>query len=290
MLKNAYVLSVAALLGCSADFVAAPVEFDESMVWDITLNHKSLVMSLSEPFDTITLEVVPRNVYRQTLPVKGTTYFTSTTRELIIDSIGKVQALGKTDLGWVLVEFVSGNIRLKDSVAVTIIDTADYEPVDSLSMDIGGVTSQPMFSAMGVGLISLWREKDLVVKGIPFNSDTVVSYSLPMRYWVSDTTVAVIDPLSGSLTGLIPDREVWVYSAVTFLGRVLIDSAKIEIVPPRLGTIGVSYSYADGSKVAAKRFSPDLIEISIGGTVTFSVVDDSVMYDVSFSDPEKLVL
>ncbi len=274
-------LALSTVLGaCNTGVLSDPVNSDDSSLWDIRLNHQAILMSTIAPYDTVWLDVIGRNTKGERVPFDGTPKFRSSSRSISVDSLGNVQVLAATSEAWIIAEVVNRNIRYRDSVRIRVVNQLPSSPIRSLRFIVD--SAKQAANILTPFFISTPLEKQITVEALGENGDVI--NGAYVRFWVSDSISASVNPYTGSFRGLMPGKRVWVYAGATILGEPVLDSTEILVTDPVYVSARVVMTYPNGSKTPVYKFVPDELVVGVGGTVNFSIAPDSTRYDVQFTD------
>ncbi len=254
------------------------------------LSARSVLMSTIAPYNTLQLQVTPRSIAGHVVP--GTTHPTFLTKDgtLSITPDGVVTAVAVTPGStptWIAVSVKDtvNDITIIDTVYVTVTAQASSMPLQTLEF----LPTRGDSAKFGLTTSMFSLPKDTI--GVIANAGTMLTSQLKVRFRSSDTTVAQIHALNGSLTLKQPGQAV-IEATTTYYGVT-----KTMTLPIRVGLpVGAQvYLRIQSSPTVSgtyiRAFDPEVITIGVGGAVLFSpegVVNDAareIPWDVVFDDP-----
>lgn len=280
-LKNAtkgivvYFATIIALAGCSGDTLAPMTEHETYM--RLVIDKPAVIMSTFEPYNTIQLSATAfrgdGKAISEARPV-----FRTSDENISVSETGLVTALAPTTQSSVIASAQYNGVTHTDTLYVTVTSNATPIPIETLVVSVNEFA--PVIAEQPTSLqVSATDAAGRRIAQIP--------HTYPVSFRSSDPSVAIVDRF-GTVTGIIPEREVLIFATTTHYGISVTDSVRVKVGYPQYVTVTVIAVSQDGKNTYS--FSPDNIYIAAGGTVTFlngisvdALNTDSI--DVHFSDP-----
>jgi hypothetical protein len=254
--------------------------------WELTLNHRGILLATVAPYDTVTLIATPRNAAGEPLQgISAPVVFTASDTSVHVDQSGLVTARNAATKVRVVATIVVNNLRLQDSVYINITAGVPTQHLASLSIqpapgDSTTIAAMDGFSAFfGGGKILSAKVLD--------GANTVISSAI-VNYRSSDSSLASIDRLTGKMRPWIPGKRVKIYASTTVYGTPMTDSVEYYIGYPLVGEVDVKARTPMGSTTPVPFFSPIPIEIGVGGVVEFANASGLLLGDIIFDDSVKV--
>jgi hypothetical protein len=276
--------SLVLALGCGTDYVTTPAPTGSGDLFaSLVLDHHAIALSTSAPFNTIQLTATAINAQGQPLAGAGhATYSLSDTGSVSITPDGVLTATSPAAGVLVIATLSDRNLTHKDTAYVNVNDLAAPPVLASFSIqplegDSAKTAALDAFGLFGLKQI-LPQEAD--AGGAPVDG-------LPVFFSTADPTVATIDPVSGTVTGMRPGT-VKIRATTTAYGVTMSDSLVFTITPPLIGLVAALPFTPAGSTTPELRWEPGTIEVSAGATVLFFTQTPNRDLDVVFDDPAKV--
>jgi hypothetical protein len=274
-----------ALAGCSDGSGVSGLSTNPYVT--LQLNVRSAVMSTVAPYNTLQLTATPYLASGAVANDSIVATFKTKDTTLSITPDGLVTAHTKTPSTWIAVSLrdPARNITHIDTLFVTVTDQVPTSPMVTFSIHRPpGDSAKVAIYDAAVGLF-----QDTVRVAASAEDGTDLQPVLRVRYLVSDSAIATINPASGVVTGMRPG-EVVIWATTTYYGVTKTDSMRMTIGNPVSATV---YSEIRPSATVAgeyvRVFNPSTITIGVGGTILFSQAirldGPDIGTDVVFDDP-----
>ncbi len=156
------IVSVMALVSCSADSILAPPTDLGPLYWELRVNYPAVRLSLTNPYDTLQIEAVPYttdgSVWAPTAgshPKIGVPMWVSDdSAKVSVSATGRLTAKVETGGVFVSVSQQIDNVTRKDSVFVQVVNaptppiltTFSVRPTDSLKRGMGSLSILPVIA------------------------------------------------------------------------------------------------------------------------------------------------
>lgn len=278
-------LVMSLVLGCGGDgLTPTPLADEDTLYWDLNLSHHAVTLSMTAPYDTLTVRAVPRNVRGEPLLGLPTPQFTSADPEAIgVGANGQLVANAPSGQPvTVTATMTVGNLKHKDHLLVRVVPV-DHPP----RMATFSVQPVPPDSAKRAAMARINGAMPDTLRWRAVDSTGAPMESLFVSYRSSDTTVAWIEELSGRYVGYRPGRLRFYASAAVY-GVALADTVDFRFGWPLISFVGV---FPDSSGPTPRnRLSREEVAIATGGMVMWEATgaDTTVHFDVSFENPSIL--
>jgi plastocyanin len=269
------------LTACGSDTTGPALIPSKDLFWKLTLNHHAAVLSTQSPYNTLQLVATPYNSAGSVLQTESTPVFTSRDEEAIIVSPnGLITAQAVQRDVWVNVKMTIRGVTLRDSIRITVTNTASPQALGSFS-----IQPLPGDSAIG-GCKPTWDPTWVITPQVNDVDHQPITPSM-VKFWASDTSLAKVDGLTGEVRVACKEetKHVMLYAETTVYGTRAIDSVLYTIIPPSAVQILVNIRKPMGSPDQIFVFEPGTITVSVGAIVTwFSQSADST--GIVFEMPE----
>jgi len=255
---------VLVFVSCGTDAVApVPTSSPAALYWALTLDHHAVTLSTTSPYDTSRLTATPRDASGAPLGVPiAVTYQSTDLAHVGVSSDGVLQAVAPASQIQVVATLSLGNVTHVDTAVVNVttdssppvLTSFSIHPVppDSAIWDANALT--PFFNVLGGKVLSA-QLLDAAGNAIP---------GLAVDFRSSDPTIATIDPVSGTLTGMRPGR-ITIMASATAYGVTKADSVPFTITMPIINDMVVTQM-----DVGPVSFVANEVTIRQGGTILFA--------------------
>jgi hypothetical protein len=277
--------TVMALAGCSDSLTSFTPSDDPYL--SLSLNARRAVMSTVAPYNTLQLVPMPRTASGAALTDSVEVQYTTQDTTLAVTPDGLVTALHPTSSSWVLarVRDLRQGITHVDTLYVRITTATPSAPLKTFAIQ------RPAGDSAKIGIYNSTYQYalDTVRVAATAENGTDLLPDVWVRYAVSDSAIAKVDPNKGIVTGLRLG-QVTVYATTTYYGVTKTDSLRMTIGYPVAASVYVQYM-ASPTVVGEyiRYFSPSTITIGVGGTIFFralsSFAGPDLDTDVVFDDP-----
>lgn len=275
-------ISVAGLIvGCLSDAPAGPLNPEEgSAYWALTLDHQAITLSLAPSYETIQLTATPRTPAGDPIAGLGAVTFTSSNPALVqVDDNGLVTALTSTFGVQIIAKLTANGITHADTAAVVV--TTDDPPPTIASFSIHPAASDSAKFALKGSLTESFRNLTPVI----LDENDVEQFGYPVRFKSLDPTVATIDALGGTITG-VRTGPVKFVATMTAFGTTWVDTLPYEIGLPLKVQVLIRDSLIVHQS-SPNRFAPRTVTIGTGGVVDWLNTTETLV-DVTFDDPTNV--
>lgn len=201
MVAYATFLLVTACSAPSLADIAIPSGDIESAYWQLTFEYGAINLSMTAPYDTIQLNVIPRNsagAPLQNISEKAT-FQVSDERRLYVDSSGLLKALAVGNHLKIVAKMTIGDVTHFDTTVVSVFPEAPTQAFDRLSI-------QPVFPDSAKWSSGVLGGKAIIPQfldhnGLPLQSTAGVDVSgLIVKYWTPDKSrISIMNPYQGWL-------------------------------------------------------------------------------------------
>lgn len=266
------------LLGCGSESLRPDaVNEPPDMFWRLEVDHPSVVLSNTAPWDTLTVQAIPTNYAGDPLAGLPIPTFTSQNSDQVeVSATG--QLIGKAPTPqpvWVLGSLTVDNLRQTDSVLVQVADNAEPPVLTHFAID----RPIPPDSAK-IGVSPIERADYMVDTLTATGTDAagaIIGGLLP-AFRSSNTAVGVIDRQTGMFYGVRPG-DVEFEATVTVFGVKRTDVLAYRIGYPTAASIEIEQD-ASGLKVMEHP------KIGVGGIVIWGLfeVPGEVSVDIVFAN------
>ncbi len=139
--------------GGSDAALAPPIEDQSRLYWDITVNYPAVLLSLTDPYDTLQLHAIPRNALGKPFitdttaasDVRPATWVSRDSSKVRVSETGRLISVAEIDRVFIIVSQQVGSVTRQDSVLVSVKDdpthrvltTFEVRPLDSLKRASG---------------------------------------------------------------------------------------------------------------------------------------------------------
>jgi hypothetical protein len=215
------------------------------------------------------------------------TTFLTEDEKLSVSPGGLVTALEATPRTWVTatVHDLRRNVTHTDTVFIAVTTTTPSSPLETFAIQ------RPLDDSAKIGVYdgSTGLFTDTAVVAATAKDGTDLTPNLLVRFFVSDSTIAKVDPQFGVVKG-IRQGTVTVFATTTYYGVTKTDSFDLEIGNPIVANViaEIRASSTEAGKYV-REFVPSSITIGVGGTVRFgegiSFDGPYLPMDVVFDDP-----
>ncbi len=204
------------LLGCYDYTVIRPTTEPEALYWELKANHRAVLLSKTEPYNTLQLTAIPVNLNGEPLALDSlqaspVMWESSDTTTVKVTQAGVISAEKVTTRVNVYATMTVGELTRKDTIWVGVTATAP-STLDSLVLYVP--TAKNVVAAGGALTLATRARlaNGSLVSGVP------VSYRVSNR-WLADFKGSL-----GVLSGLVPDDSIYAYATTTVYGVTLRDS------------------------------------------------------------------
>ena len=269
-------------LACGTDYVkiARPPTSDRLFA-SLVFDHHAIALSLHGPASTIQLHAIAINGLGAPLADAGqATFSLSDTGSVTITPDGVLTATAPATGVQVIATLTDGNLTHKDTAYVNVNDVAPPPVLATFSIHPVEGDSAKTSALNAFGLFGIKQIFPQLTDGggVPING-------LPVFFSTADPTTALVDPVTGNVTGVRPGT-VMIRASTTAYGVSMSDSLMYTITPPLIGLVAANPATPVGSTTPVLQWAPGSIEISAGGTVLFVTQSTTQDIDVVFNDPD----
>ncbi len=281
--------AIAIVSACGSDSLSRPPVIDESeLYWALDLNHHAVTLSMTVPYDTLTLHATPRTSNGAAIVGLATPRYISREAErLSVSSDGMLLALKSGGAPvTVIATLTHDDLVHTDSVLVNIVDNPAPPVLTSFSArPLPPDSAKAGASPAGFG----WLDKAILpVRALDAGGAPIDGLLASFRS--ADTSVARIDPTVGQIVGQRPG-SVKFYVSTTAFGVHKADTVPYRIGWPALGVVSVNVTapvVPGGDSVHT--YLPSEIRVSKGAMVLWQaspVAIDPVAVDVAFKEADQ---
>lgn len=267
-------LSLSLIIGCQTqDYVQPQVRDASSLFARLEMNHKAIMLSIHEPYDTVQLTARPFNVFDDVLPHDTPVTFNAIADidgKIQVDSTGFVKALGETNQIAIEASLTIDGIRFTDTAFIMIRADNPVRKVGKIEATYSG-DSTWVWGGFGftfdmIGSFSVW---DASGASIPI-SQRLIEYRVPPNrnmFSGRPRTTDYIDlyPLNVEYESL---GELVIKGALYAYGTYHEDSLTISWVEPNAAVVAVG-RVAPRDREETIVFYPGDITLPVGSTVIF---------------------
>ncbi len=208
---------IAPLLGCYDYAVIQPTTQTDEFYWELTADHRAVVLSMTEPHNTFQLTATPYNVEGGEISLDTlreapqTIWESADTLAVRVSPTGVITAAKVASRINVYATMTIGEVTHRDTIWVGVTPTAP-STLDSF------VVSAPAGknTVAAGGTLTLSTRAKL--------ADGQVLAGVPVSYRASNRWLAEFKGSPGMLTGIVPDDSIYAYAATTVYGVTRRDS------------------------------------------------------------------
>ncbi|HKU61454.1 MAG TPA: hypothetical protein VJQ44_09585 [Gemmatimonadales bacterium] len=280
-------LALALLLAaCGSDEVVSPVDTSASTYWALRLDRQAITLGIAAPYDTLRLVATP--VSSSGEPIEGpkpATFTTTNVNTVAVHADGRLQAKALTPGAQIIASLTYKGVTHADTATVAV--TRDPGALTVASFSIQPVAPDSARFAIAGSLLEPFHNIAATVLDAAGNP----LFGLPVRYRSLDETAALVDPWSGTVSGLklgyFP-----VVATMTAYGRSFSDTLRFRIQRPayaKVNVFGPQYGFV---KHVTGSFSPDSITVGVGAVVEWenTGMPEESLIDVTFDEAAAATL
>jgi plastocyanin len=281
-----------ALSACQADNPLGPApDAPDHALWNITVNHRAILMSTVAPYDTVRLVSTALDAEGRAITDAPPATFTTTSQAITIGPDGLVTALTPAFGVTVVAKLSYHNTTSSDTIVINITNNPAPPKVTTYSLTPAAYDMSPLpkdSAVMYAGILSPYDTQLQVT--VLDDHDTPIP-NVIMRYTSSDTARLLVDAHSGYAYKWLNQRpgKVTMTAESTIYGVAVRDTLVITIKDALDWFVNVVVSQPAGSTTPSVRFQPDSLVLLPGGGVRFSNFT-TVAVDVTFDDPGAAVV
>jgi hypothetical protein len=229
------VAAIVLSLSACGDPVASESRFipTDKVFWKLTLNHRSVNLSRTPPYDTLQLIAIPRNIHGEPLPDVPPATFRSSDSSVLVFPDGHIQARAQQPNArgtQIIATLTYNGVTRSDTAYVTVTNTPtppvlgkfvfEVPPGDSTRLAAEALSEAPTVQV------------PLIARDTAGNSIS----RLNVFYESSDPSIATIDRFTGVLRGK-SRGTVTVYASAMVYGIEKRDSIQYTVTDPLLALI-----------------------------------------------------
>jgi hypothetical protein len=269
-------LAVSLVLACESESLKPQLPEPSELYWELTLDHRSVLLSTTPPYNTLQLVATPRNALGQPLPGYPAPEFTSTDYDRVgVTADGMLEAFAVTGQPVLIrISLTANDQTYRDSVYVSVMENTDPPVLESFSIQ---AESNKIPIAIHTFYIGTGPHR-LKVQALDPNDAPITG--MPVYFRSSDTKVARVHPFTGIITPNIMG-DVTIYASTTVFGVHKEDSYQFQVTEPLAQKIN-QVTEPDRLGNPVSRLQPAKIQLSANGFVTF--IANGKPLDIVFAD------
>jgi hypothetical protein len=280
----AIVMSSLLSVGCKGEPTVSTIQPDEELFWSLTLNHRAVNLSLTDPYDTVRLIATARNIHGTPFPDAPLATLTSESESVLVFPDGRIKALGTTGAGGirVIASLTYRGVTREDTAWVCVTNLPNPPVMDTFQFRVpeGDSTYLPLADFFGISSGRKTLTSWLYTREGPNAYPT--SARLLTHIESSNPNIATLVRQSNGtwrLDAMLPGT-VMLYATTMAYGVARRDPIEFTIRGPVLGLIALSTN--------PKQISPGTITISRGGEIIWYTESRTDSVDIVFEHPEQV--
>ncbi len=273
-----------ALSACGDSDVSSPppaVAID-SVYWSMTLNHHAVRMSMTAPYDTLTLRAVARNLRGEPIPTDATPVFTSSSPDqLHVDENGVLHARSSGAQILVTGALSFNGLTHRDSLYVDVVNETNPKVLSTFSIQI----APPDSAKIARDAFDIFHPRTVPVVALDADGQPM---PVTLAFFSSDTMSIMVNRFTGVLKRnyfVTPSGTVYITASTTSFGIRKTDVLEYRVGLPIEPRFKVVYQETLGGRVVA--FEPAKVIAGVGANVGWANMDGIPDVTIEFEDPDQ---